>query len=139
MKISTKGRYAVRVMAEIASHNNEYVSLTELAQKQGISAKYLEQIVSKLTKNHLLVSLRGANGGYKLNVSAKDCTVADILQATNDMPDLVPCLKYNANCPRKDNCFSINCWETLSKIIYDYLKSVSLQDLIDKSGLNKNL
>ena len=136
MKISTKGRYAVRVMAEIAMHNGEFVSIAELAQKQGISVKYLEQIVAKLTKNHLLVSLRGATGGYKLNMNAKDCTIADILQATNDMPNLVPCLKYNADCPRKDNCYSIGCWETLSKIIYDYLKSVSLQDLIDK---NKNI
>ena len=133
MKISSKGRYAVRVMVDIAVSNKEYVSLSEISQRQGISIKYLEQIIAKLTKAKLLDSLRGSLGGYKLTKKPSEYSIAEILAVTNDLPEFVPCLKSNQKCPRKDSCATIGCWETLTNIIYDYLDKVTLQDLINKS------
>lgn len=133
MKISSRGRYAVRLMVEIATSNKEYVSISEISEKQNISIKYLEQIISKLVKSNLLESLRGAQGGYKLLKLPKEYTIASILKVTGDMPEIVPCLNSERPCPQKQNCSTVGCWETLTKIIYDYLNKVTLQDLIDKT------
>lgn len=133
MKISSKGRYAVRVMVYIAKSDKEYVSISEIAEKQNISVKYLERIVSGLTKAKLLTSLMGSLGGYKLTKQPKDCTIAEILAVTGDLPELAPCQKESTPCPSKNTCSTIGCWETLAKIIYDYLTNVSLLDLINKS------
>lgn len=135
MKISTKGRYAVRAMYEIATNQNEYSSISEISEKQGITIKYLEQIISKLVKANLLETKRGTSGGYKLKLSADKISVLDILSATDDAPEIVPCLKNKETCPRFNSCPSINCWETLNKLIYDYLKSITLKDLINKQNL----
>ncbi|MBQ8615383.1 MAG: Rrf2 family transcriptional regulator, partial [Clostridia bacterium] len=128
-----KGRYAVRVMVDIATSNKEYVSLSEIADRQSISVKYLERIVSKLTKAELLDSLKGSLGGYKLTKQPKDYSIAQILSVTGDLPELAPCQKLKAQCPNKKDCSTIGCWENLTKIIYDYLNSISLQDLINKT------
>ena len=133
MKISSKGRYAVRVMVDIATSNKEYVSLSEIAERQNISVKYLERIVSALTKAKLLESLKGSLGGYKLTKNPKDYNIAEILDVTGDLPELAPCQKQQIECPNKAKCSTISCWETLNKIIYDYLNRVSLQDLINKT------
>ena len=136
MKISAKGRYAVRIMTELVGHN-DYVSVRDIAKSQGKSIKYIEQIVYILTKAKLLKSLRGNSGGYMLSVDPKVCTVADILTATKDMPEVVPCLKIQKKCPRMSSCETIGCWETLMKLVYDYLTKVTVQDLIDKTYIRK--
>lgn len=130
MKISSKGRYAVRIMAQLAKNPIEYISANELSIKQEISAKYLEQILKLLTKAKLVESLRGAQGGYKLTRKVEEYSIADILQVTDDLPKLAPCLVDNSYCSRSDNCDSIGCWEHLSLIIVNYLKGVSLADII---------
>ena len=132
MKISSKGRYAVRIMASLAKRPNEFVSVAELSENQNISVKYLEKIISMLIKAKLVESARGATGGYKLAVSASNCTVAQILQATGDLPCLAPCLKQGNSCPIKSRCDSVGCWEKLNLLIIQYLESITIQSLIDK-------
>lgn len=132
MKISSKGRYAVRIMAELSRHSGELVSVAEMSQKQDITEKYLEKILSQLVKANLVESVRGANGGYKLKKEAKEYSVAEILRATGDLSPLAPCLKNGATCPRKAHCVSVGCWENLTALINNYLENVSLLDLIKK-------
>lgn len=132
MKISSKGRYAVRIMAELAK-NNDFVSVNEMSEKQGITTKYLEQIFHLLTRAKLVVSTRGAMGGYKIAVDPSTCTIADILKATNDLPKLAPCLATGNTCPRINKCDSIDYWDKLSKIIIDYLSSVTISDILSKN------
>ena len=133
MKISSKGRYAVRVMAELARHGDENLSVAYLSASQGITVKYLEKILSILTRAKLVESTRGAQGGYKLTKSPDKYSVADILKATDDLPELAPCLNGNSRCPRANTCDSLGCWDKLSMLITDYLKSVSLKDLLNKT------
>lgn len=132
MKISSKGRYAVRVMAELGKNENEFLSVSYLAEKQEITVKYLEKILSILVKHNLVESQRGSQGGYRLTKKAKDITVAEILRATDDLPKLAPCLENPNFCPRLKNCDSIGCWEKLSLLINDYLGKISLDDLTKK-------
>lgn len=131
MRISSKGRYAVRIMAEIAKQK-DYVSVADIASNQQISVKYIEQIINKLTKAKLLISLRGSRGGYKLSKPACDISVAEILEITGDAPMLAPCLKGGINCARKSECDTIGCWEMLNLKIYNFLKKISLNDIINK-------
>lgn len=131
MRVSSKGRYSVRIMAEIAKSKG-YVSVADIAKNQQISVKYTEQIVGKLTKAKLLISLRGSNGGYKLSKPACDYSIAEILDVSGDAPMLAPCLKKGATCARKDICDAIGCWEMLNLKIYNFLENVSLKDILDK-------
>lgn len=133
MKISSKGRYAVRVMAELAKHQGEFVSVAELSEKQNISTKYLEKIISMLNKAKLIESARGSTGGYKLKKLPSQYTVAGILKATNDLPCLAPCLSKGKNCPMQNKCDSIGCWEKLNLMIVDYLSGITLDDLLNKT------
>lgn len=137
MKISSKGRYAVRIMSEIAKNPDTCVSVSEIAEKQNISVKYTEQIINKLVKNNLLLSFRGVQGGYKLTKKPSEYKISEILSVTGDTPQIAPCLLSDKHCPRIDSCDSIGCWETLNKIIFDYLSHISLQDLLDKNYKNK--
>ncbi len=132
MKISTKGRYAVRIMAELARHPNDYVSVAELSEKQDISAKYIEKIISLLVKAKLIESTRGAQGGYMLTKQPEQYTIAEILRTTDDLPKLVPCLDGSTQCPRMEFCDSITCWDKLTKLITDYLSNITLADLLNK-------
>lgn len=132
MKISSKGRYAVRVLVDIATSDKQYVSLSEIADRQGISVKYLERIMSMLTKSKLLDSQMGSLGGYKLSKDAGNIKISDILSVTGDLPELAPCQKASTPCPNKTECTTIGCWENLTKIIHDYLSNVSLLDIINK-------
>lgn len=132
MKISSKGRYAVRVMAELARNKNDFVSVAYLSEKQEISVKYLEKILSLLVKANLIESLRGVQGGYKLNREPKDYSVTEILKVTDDLPKLVPCINSKSPCPMASKCDSISCWEHLSMLITNYLSQVTLEDLLNK-------
>lgn len=131
MKISTKGRYALRVMIDLAMHSNgKYITLKDIAQRQGITNKYLEQIVSLLNKAGFLDSARGNTGGYRLSKSPKDYIVGDILRATEG--DLAPiyCLTEDGVCERKQECKTYSFWKGLDDVINDYINSKTLEDLI---------
>ena len=131
MKISTKGRYALRVMIDIAiNSNNEYVSVKDIAVRQDISKKYLEQIMTMLSKAKLIETTRGNIGGYKLTKQPEEYKIGDILRATEG--DLAPldCLIDDNCCNRKENCKTYSFWVGLDKVINDYIDSKTLEDLI---------
>ena len=127
MKISTKGRYALQVMVEFASHDEEILSLKSVTEMQGISLKYLEQIVQMLVKHNLLLSFRGTNGGYKLAQKPSQITVAAILNATEGSLSVVTC----KSCHHLGHCRVRKCWDKLDTLIDDYLRNVSLAELLN--------
>ena len=129
MKISTKGRYALRVMVEFASHEGEILSLKSIADTQRISLKYLEQIVQMLVKAELLSSFRGTNGGYKLAKPAEKITVAAVLNATEGEIAIVSCLDEKT-CAYSSRCRTRKCWNKLNNLINNYLENVSLAELL---------
>lgn len=135
MKISTKGRYALRMMIDLAQHaNNGFVTLGEIAARQDISKKYLEQIVPVLTKTDFLVTNRGYRGGYMLAKAPSQTTVGDILRATEGSLAPVACLDCSPNvCPRAADCVTLSVWQGLQKTVEDYLDGITLQDLLDKA------
>lgn len=129
MKISTKGRYALVVMIELAGNsNNEYIPLKDIAERQQISVKYLEKIVAMLNKSGFVQSNRGNNGGYKLVKEPKEYKVGDILRAAEG--DLAPTGCVTENCVRKDKCKTFEFWQGLDKAIESYVDSTTLQDLL---------
>ncbi len=133
MKISTRGRYALRFMIDLAQHNNgEYTALKDISKRQDISIKYLEQITSLLSKFGLLLSVRGPQGGYKLSKKPDEYSVGEILRITEGNLAPVACLETEKNtCSRRNFCPTLGLWEGLSKVINDYLDSKTLQDLVD--------
>lgn len=133
MKISTKGRYALRVLIDLSENGkNKNVSIREVAARQEISDKYLEGIVARLSAAGYVTSLRGKYGGYRLTKEPQDYTVYDILAATEDSMALIACLEEEMNpCPRHEACATLPFWEHLQTYITDYLKNVTLQDVID--------
>ena len=135
MKISTKGRYALRMLIDLASHCDEgFVSLKDIAERQDISKKYLEQIVPMLNKDGILRTNRGNRGGYQLAKQPADITVGDILRSTEGNLAPVSCLEFEPNeCLRKDECSTLYIWEGLYKVVTEYLDTISLQDIIDRS------
>lgn len=137
MLISTKGRYALRVMLELASHQrNEIVPLVTIAEKQEISEKYLESILVILSKAGVIDGLRGKGGGYRLNRDPRDYSVGEILRLTEGSLAPVACLDCKPNpCERAAECRTLPLWEKLDTIICNYLDSVSLADLIDTSTI----
>ncbi len=131
MKISTKGRYALRLMVDIASRQADLpVSLKEIATRQNISIKYLEQIVTRLCRAGLLESVRGPQGGYLLTRRPEEYTAGDILRVTEGSLAPVACLvgKYN-ECPRRDSCPTLPFWTGLRDVIDQYIDSVTLKQL----------
>ena len=132
MKISSKGRYSVRVMAELAKHEGQYCSVTILSEKQGITTKYLEKILSILCKSKMIESSRGSNGGYRLCKDAGSYTIAEILQACDDLPKLAPCQEGKNICPRIQECDSVALWDKLNFMITNYLSSITLKDVLNK-------
>lgn len=135
MKISTKGRYALRMLYDLALNGKEeYVSLKDIAERQGISKKYLEQIVPLLGKKGMLKTNRGNRGGYMLVKSPSEYTVGEILRMTEGSLAPVACLEYEHNdCPRASECSTLFVWEGLNKVITDYLDNITLQDIIDRN------
>lgn len=132
MKISTRGRYALRFMIDLAQHgNNGYTALKDMSRRQGISVKYLEQITSLLSKFGLLQSVRGPQGGYKLAKKPSEYTVGEILRITEGDLAPVACLAQAVNtCPRVKECSTLCLWTGLKKVINDYLDSKTLEDLL---------
>ena len=135
MLISTKGRYALRVMTDLAEHPTEgYVPLKGIAQRQEISEKYLEAIIKILVKSRLLAGVRGQGGGYKLTRAPEQYTVGEILRLTEDSLAPVACLESGRNaCPRKNICRTLPLWQGLDKVIADYLSQFTLSSLFGKT------
>ena len=132
MLISTKGRYALRVLADMAEHqSNGYVPLKEIAQRQEISEKYLESIIKILVKEGILVGLRGKGGGYRLSKSPDQFTVGGILQLTEGSLSPVACLEPGAApCARVADCRTLQLWQGLDKVIREYLEGYTIADLM---------
>ncbi|MBQ8390435.1 MAG: Rrf2 family transcriptional regulator [Oscillibacter sp.] len=132
MLISTKGRYALRVMIDLAEHQSEgYIPLKAVAQRQEISEKYLETIIKLLVRAELLSGLRGKGGGYKLTKAPDAYTIGSILRLTEDSLAPVSCLEPGAKtCARAAECRTLGLWQGLDKVINEYLDSVTLADLM---------
>lgn len=136
MKISTKGRYALRMMIDLAQNQGDgYVSLKDIANRQEISKKYLEQIVAILNKPDVLRTNRGYQGGYRLAKNANEYTVGDILRLTEGGLAPVSCLDNSPIlCDRAEDCITLPIWKGLYKVISEYLDSITLQDILDKNS-----
>jgi len=132
MKISTKGRYAIRVMLDIAAQQSDrFIPLKDVSIRQEISEKYLEQIISTLNRAGYLKSLRGSSGGHRLAKGPETITVGEILRAAEGSLAPVACLDDEINqCPRKDDCLALPLWEGLNRVIQDYVDHITLADLL---------
>ena len=134
VKISTKGRDALRMMLDLAEHQGDgYVALKDIAQRQGISKKYLEQIVPMLGRADVLRTTRGYQGGYRLARAPQEYTVGEILCLTEGGLAPVACLDQHPNpCPRCGACATLPMWEGLERVIRNYLDGITLQDLLEQ-------
>lgn len=133
MKISTKGRYALRLMIDLGENNTGTpISLRDVAKRQGISEKYLEQIISILNKAGYVRSVRGAQGGYLLRREPKEYTVGDILRLTEGSLAPVTCVEdEEMPCERQDNCVTVIVWKKINEAINNVVDNITLQDLVD--------
>lgn len=135
MKISTKGRYALRLMLDLAQHyeENEYISIRKVSQRQDISEKYLEQIVAQLGRAGFVKSVRGAQGGYRLVMEPKEYTVGMILRQIEGNLSSVSCLEDNPNkCRRCNNCVTLEVWQRINDAVNGVIDGITLQDLVEK-------
>lgn len=130
--ISTKGRYALRVMIDLAEHQADgYLPLKEIARRQEISEKYLESILKLLVREHLLIGLRGKGGGYRLTKAPELYTVGEILRPTEETLAPVACLAPNAaQCNRTAQCRTLPMWKKLDSLINDFFDGITLADLV---------
>lgn len=136
MKISTKGRYALRTLIDLAQHSDQgLVALKDIAGRQEISQKYLEQIVTQMSKAGFLKGVRGPQGGYRLARDPKDVNVAEILEAIEGSLAPVTCLGNETNeCDRCGDCPTLELWTGLYECVMNYLMSITLQELVDKAN-----
>ena len=139
MKISTKGRYALRLMIDLAQHDAAgYIPLRDISKRQEVSAKYLEQIVVQLSRAGLVTSTRGAQGGYQLARHPSEYTVGEILRITEGSLAPVACLAHDpVECPRAEDCITLGFWRGLYDAVNRYVDSVTLEDLVS-SGKTLN-
>ena len=130
--ISTKGRYALRVMIDLAEHNNEdRVPLKDIAERQGISKKYLEIIVKELVTADLIKGIHGRNGGYRLLREPDEYNVAEILDTMEGSLSSVACLADKSyDCPRKDICKTLPMWTEFDNLVYDFFSNKKLSELV---------
>ena len=138
LRFSTKGRYALRIMIELARcAPGESISIRTLSERQSITPKYMEYIMAMLLHDRLVMSMRGKSGGYRLTRTAEEYTVFDILSAAEGDISPVQCLSQGENpCPMKGNCATLPLWEGLEKGLHEYLKGVTLADLLKNTGEN---
>ena len=134
MKISTKGRYALRMLIDLAEHaNTGFISLKEIAERQNISKKYLEQIIPIFNSSNILRTNRGPQGGYRLARSPEQYTVGEILRLTEGSFAPVDCVDQDPiDCPRAGQCPTLPIWQGLAKVIDEYLDGITLQDIVDR-------
>ena len=144
MKISTKGRYALRLMLDLAMNGeNNVVRIKDIAERQQISDKYLEQIISVLNKAGYMRSTRGPQGGYSLRKAPEEYTVGDILRLTEGSLAPVACVEEEGSCEREVDCVTVEVWKRLNQAISDVVDHITLADLValqeekrEKSGLD---
>ena len=136
MKISTRGRYAIRILLDIAMHQGSgYVAMKDIARRQQISKKYGDQIGMQLSQSGLLLATRGRQGGYRLIADAKDVTVLQVLRIMEGSLVPVQCLETSPNlCERCSFCMTLPMWTGLNKVVSDYLSGITLQSLIDQAS-----
>ncbi len=137
--ISTKGRYALRVMIDLAEQDSEkFIPLEEIANRQGISKKYLEIILKSLVQNNLLKGLRGKRGGYKLTKKPAEYTVGEILDITDSENLLiVSCLKKDCQpCERKDFCKTLPMWKDFDNLTRKFFFGITLEDLLNRENFS---
>lgn len=136
MIISSRGRYALRLMLDLAEHDNgEYVALRDISQRQDLSQKYMEQILPALNASHLLLVKAGRYGGYRLAKKANTYSLGEILRAAEGSLAPVACLENEENpCARQADCATLPVWTELDRIINEYLDGISLQDLLDQQS-----
>ena len=134
MKISTKGRYAMRMMLDLAEHQNCcFISLKDIAERQNISKKYLEQIIPILNRSGILKTNRGSQGGYQLAKTPDKYTVGEILRLTEGSLSPIACVEENpAECERSGDCAMLPIWQGLYQVINEYLDSITLQNIMDQ-------
>ena len=140
MKISTKGRYALRLMVDLAENGEDgFVSLKDIAERQGISKKYLEQIIPPLNTAGFLIAGRGFQGGYRLSKSPSDYTVGDILRVTEGKLSPVSCLDTDTNyCDRSSFCDTLYIWQGLMDVVSEYLDGITLRDIVSRKNRRNN-
>ena len=137
MLISTRGRYAVRVIIDLAQNSNgEYIPMKDVAKRQEISLKYLEKILPILTKNKIIEAVHGKGGGYKLGKNINKYKIIDILKLTEGDLAPVTCLKKGEHCKRKSHCKTVFMWNKFYEIINKFFGSITIDDLVND---NKNL
>lgn len=138
MTISTRGRYALRVMAELAEHGNEFIPLKSVAERQNISRKYLESIMTGLSKAGLVEGAHGKGGGYRLCRAPEDYKVREILEITEGELAPVACLKKEAPaCEMAERCRTLPMWRELYKTLNDFFDSYTVADLVSGSEEDK--
>ncbi len=132
MNVTSKGRYALRIMIDLAQHRDEgYISLKTISDRTQLSMKYLEMIVGNLKKAELVDSTRGKEGGYKLNKTPQECSIGEILRCIEDNLAPVACIKEGEiQCDRSGVCLTVPMWKELDDITNAYLDTVSLEDLL---------
>lgn len=137
MRLTTKGRYAVSAMLDLALHGQHGpVSLADISERQAISLSYLEQLFAKLRRNNLVTSVRGPGGGYKLARELKDIHVAQVIDAVNESVDATRC-GGQGDCDSGDICLTHHLWFELSKQIHDFLSGISLLDLVIRNDVQE--
>lgn len=133
MMVSTKGRYALMVLIDIAQNGeDEYIPLVDIANRQGLSMKYLELVVAMLNKGNLITSRRGKSGGYKLIKKPEEYNINEILEITEGSLSPVNCIESGGvNCDKASSCITLPLWIGLDRVISEYLSKISLRDIIE--------
>ena len=134
MKISTRGRYSLRMMIDLAQHYNDgYIALKDISERQDISKKYLEQIIPFLNRSNLLLANKGHMGGYKLAKSPSEITVREILESAEGSLTPVSCMDNSPNlCEKCDTCVTLPIYQGLSDVVIKYFESITLEDIITR-------
>ena len=137
MMISTRGRYALRVMIDLAEHKTDgYIPMKEVAARQEISLKYLERILPVLVKNGLVEGVQGKGGGYKLSRAPENCTVGEILRLTDGNLAPIACLDCNAEvCEKKNTCKTLSMWTEFHRLTNQYFDGISIADLVNSNTI----
>jgi Rrf2 family iron-sulfur cluster assembly transcriptional regulator len=137
MRLTTKGRYAVTAMLDLAIHSKaKPVTLTEIATRQTISLSYLEQLFSRLRRADMVVGVRGPGGGYKLSREADEINVSDIILAVDEQVDLTNC-EQKGNCQEGEACLTHDLWMGLSSVVRSYLDSITLGEIMNKETVKE--
>jgi len=137
MRLTTKGRYAVTAMLDLALHYDDGpITLADISQRQGISLSYLEQLFSRLRKRELVDSTRGPGGGYRLSRNAHEIAVADVITAVDEKVETTRCGGL-ANCQDEQQCLTHELWTELSEQIHDFLSGISLGQLVERQGVQE--